>query len=155
MRALLLVASHIAVAIFGFMAGIFALPILMAPDAPQAETVAAAQVGATYTGEFRRDLKDSDFLHWGEGVISVGPDAITLLGQLAPGPAYKLYLSPEFVETETGFEAIRSSMVQVGPVDTFENFIVPVGADIDLERYNTVIIWCESFSQFITAARYR
>ena len=25
----------------------------------------------------------------------------------------------------------------------------------DLTRYDTVVIWCETFSQFITAARYR
>jgi hypothetical protein len=26
---------------------------------------------------------------------------------------------------------------------------------IDVSRYNTVIVWCESFGQFITAAKYR
>ncbi|RZP23132.1 MAG: hypothetical protein EVA26_01855 [Burkholderiaceae bacterium] len=25
----------------------------------------------------------------------------------------------------------------------------------NLERYNSVVIWCESFSKFITAAQYR
>ena len=155
MRILLLIASHVAVAVAGFMAGIFALPILMAPDAPPVEAVVAAQGEALYSGEFRRDLEDSDFLHWGEGVISVGQESIALMGRIAPGPAYRLYLSPEFVETEARFEALKPQMVQVGPVDTFENFIVPVSEDITLEDYNTVIIWCESFSQFITAARYR
>ena len=28
-------------------------------------------------------------------------------------------------------------------------------AGIDIERYTTVIVWCESFSQFISAAKYR
>jgi len=40
-------------------------------------------------------------------------------------------------------------------VRTFENFIVPVPASIDVARYDTVIVWCESFRQFITAAGYR
>jgi len=26
---------------------------------------------------------------------------------------------------------------------------------VDPERYNTVIVWCETFSQFITAAKYK
>jgi hypothetical protein len=40
-------------------------------------------------------------------------------------------------------------------VRTFENFVVPVPASIDVAHYDTVIVWCESFGQFITAARYR
>jgi hypothetical protein len=32
---------------------------------------------------------------------------------------------------------------------------VPVPAGIDPKAYTTVIVWCESFGQFITAARYR
>jgi hypothetical protein len=33
--------------------------------------------------------------------------------------------------------------------------MVDVPAGVDVERYNTVIIWCEAFSQFITAAQYK
>jgi len=40
-------------------------------------------------------------------------------------------------------------------VKTFENFVVALPAEIDPARFNTVIVWCESFRQFITAARYR
>ncbi len=46
-------------------------------------------------------------------------------------------------------------MVHVGPVKTFDNFIVPLPAGIDPARYDTVIVWCETFGQFITSARYR
>ena len=44
--ALLLAASHTAVAIAGFAVGIYALPILVAPDAPTAEQVQAATTQA-------------------------------------------------------------------------------------------------------------
>ena len=94
-------------------------------------------------------------MHWGEGSVFVGATAITFAGRLAPGPNYKLYLSPEFVETETDFQRLKPTMVQVGDVKTFENFVVPVAAMIDPARYTTVIIWCEAFNQFITSARYR
>jgi len=43
----------------------------------------------------------------------------------------------------------------VGDVKTFENFIVPVPGSIDIQSYAAVVVWCETFSQFITAARYR
>jgi hypothetical protein len=154
-KALLLVASHVAVAAVGFAAGIYALPILIAPAAPTMEDIKAATAHAQFTGRFRRDLKDSDSLHWGEGVVSIAPNAIALSGRLAPGPDYKLYLSPEFVETEADFNRLKKSMVRVGDVKTFENFVVPVPAGIEPAKYSAVVVWCETFGQFITAAKYR
>jgi hypothetical protein len=155
MRVITLVISHLAALSVGFLAGIFLLPILSAPDAPPPAAVASLAQDAQYQGEFVRDLEGSDFLHWGEGTVSVSSEMVSLQGKLAPGPAYRLYLSPVFVETEAEFLANRASMVQVGPIDVFENFIVPVPEGIDPGEYTTAIVWCESFSEFITAARYR
>ena len=154
-KVIILGVTHSIVALIGFGAGIYALPILTAPPAPDATEIGAATQGAQYLTEFRRDLKDSDALHWGEGMVSVGPRAIALQGRISPGPDYRLYLSPEFVETEAEFARLKPRMVQVGPVRTFENFIVAVPETIDPAAFNTVIVWCESFGQFITAARYR
>ena len=78
---LLLVATHCAVGVVGFALGIYALPILTAPPAPSESEVRAASSQAEYSGEFRRDLKDSDALHWGEGTVSVGADSISLRGE--------------------------------------------------------------------------
>ena len=154
-KSLLLIASHVLAVAAGFGLGIYALPILTAPTAPSAAEVASQTNRATYTGQFRRDLKDSDLLHWGEGTVSVGKQQVALLGKLAPGPDYKLYLSPEFVETKTDFVRLKGRMVRVGDIKTFENFVVAVPESVDVSRHNTVIVWCESFSQFITAAKYR
>lgn len=155
MNKLLLIGSHAAAVGVGFGLGIYVLPILTAPEGPSSTELAMLADGATYRGEFRRDLKDSDALHWGEGSVLVGAKAIALMGQLAPGPDYKLYLSPQFVETEADFQRLKASMVRVGDVKTFTNFVVPVPSTVDPSRFNTVIVWCESFSQFITAAKYR
>jgi Electron transfer DM13 len=154
-RLLLLAVSHAAVAAAGFAAGIYALPILIAPSGPTQDEIRAAAAQARFTGRFARDRKDSDALHWGEGVVSIAPDAISLSGRLAPGPDYKLYLSPEFVETEADFLRLKPRMVRVGDVKTFENFVVAVPAGIDPANYGAVVVWCETFSQFITSARYR
>lgn len=150
-----LILSHLAFAALGFVLGIYTLPILMAPVAPSSSEVSQIEKSAIYTGEFKRDLTDSDFLHWGEGILSISANNITLNGQLAPGPAYMLYLSPEFVDTETAFIALKSDMALVGSIDTFENFIVEVPESVDVTKFNTVVIWCESFGQFITAAKYK
>lgn len=153
--AILLAASHLAVGTAGFAGGIYALPILTASDAPTMEEVKAATGQALFSGKFKRDLKDSDALHWGEGTVTIGSTSISLVGELAPGPDYKLYLSPEFVETESDFNRLKKQMVRVGDVKTFENFVVMVPAGINASKYSAVIVWCESFGQFITAANYR
>lgn len=155
MMKLALVASHVVVAALGFALGIYTLPILIAPPGPSGVEVAKQAASASYTGTFRRDLKDSDALHWGEGTVSVGAKSIALDGELAPGPDYKLYLSPEFVETEADFNRLKPSMVRVGDIKTFRNFVVSVPESVDPARYNSVIVWCETFGQFITAAKYK
>lgn len=154
-RALLLIASHAVAGFLGFAAGIYFLPILTAPPAPAAAEVEAAAGAALYQGQFRRDLKDSDAFHWGEGTVFVARDRISLRGKVAPGPDYKLYLSPEFLETEADFARLKPRMVRVGEVKTFENFIVALPPSVDPAAFSTVVVWCESFGQFITAARYR
>ena len=155
MRLLALSLSHAACLAAGFALGIYMLPILTAPDNPSSGQVESAAVTSRYTGEFRRSLEDSDALHWGEGRIFVGDDSISLLGRIAPGPDYRLYLTPRFVETEADFLALKQGALEVGAVKTFENFIVPVPDSVDVSAFSAVVIWCESFSQFITAAEYR
>ena len=154
-KKLALIASHIAVALLGFGAGIYFLPILTAPPAPDITEIRDRAEKAEFSGVFRRDLADSDAVHWGDGTVFVSRDAIVLDGRIAPGPDYKLYLSPVFVETEDDFLRLKRDMMLVGDVKTFENFIVPVSGPVDPSQFNTVIVWCESFSQFITAAQYR
>ena len=154
MKKLALVASHLIVGALGFALGLYMLPILIAPQAPSGHEVAAQAGAARYTGTFRRDLKDSDALHWGEGAVAISATHIALRGELAPGPDYKLYLSPEFVETEADFERLKPTMVRVGDVKTFQNFLVPLPASVDPSRFSAVVVWCETFGQFITAARY-
>jgi hypothetical protein len=154
-KALLLAATHLATLAAGFGLGVYFLPVLIAPPAPTAEAVRAQAAGAEFKGEFRRDLKGSDALHWGEGTVAIGRKAISLAGRLSPGPDYKLYLSPEYVETRADVLRIKSKLARVGDVKTFENFIIPVPESIDPAAYNTVIVWCETFSMFISAAKYR
>lgn len=154
-RALLLTTTHAAVGAAGFAAGIYTLPILIAPESPGDAQLRDLAAQASFKGTFRRDLKGSDALHWGEGEVTVGRQAVALRGRLAPGPDYRLYLSPEFVETEADFERVKPRMKQVGDVKTFENFVVRLPEGVDPAAFNTVIVWCERFREFITAAQYR
>ena len=87
--------------------------------------------------------------------MSVSEGAISHTGKLAPGPDYKLYLSPEFVETEDDFKRLKPRMALVGDVKTFNNFVVKIPPGVSPSNFTTVIVWCETFSEFITSARYR
>ncbi|MCG3886112.1 DM13 domain-containing protein [Photobacterium leiognathi] len=154
-KTITLITTHLLAGALGIALGIYLLPILTAPTAPAASEISNLSTQAQYSGEFQRDLAGSDFLHWGEGKVSLSPTTITLMGKLAPGPDYKLYLSPKFVETEAAFNQEKTNMVLVGDVKTFDNFVVDVPQNIDITKYDTVIVWCESFGQFITAAKYQ
>jgi hypothetical protein len=150
-----LMLSHVAVGAVGFGAGVYTLPLLIAPDAPAGSAVRQVAGRARFNGRFVRDLPGSDALHWGDGEVFLAADAVAFEGRLAPGPDYKLYLSPTFVQTEAEFERDKLRMLRAGDVRTFDNFLVTLPAGTDLTAYTTVVVWCETFREFISAARYR
>jgi hypothetical protein len=154
-KIVLFTASHLIVGVLGFALGIYLLPILVAPRAPASADIEKLTTAASYTAQFRRDLKGSDLLHWGEGEVFVTPRAVAFKGKLAPGPDYKLYLVPEFVQSKEDFQRLKTDSIRVGDIRTFENFIVTIPESVDVGRYSTVVVWCETFSMFITAAQYR
>lgn len=151
----LLISSHLSVGILGVALGIYLLPILIAPPSPEPSKINQLAIDALFTTQFDKNRQDSDMLHWGEGQVHISHEHIVFNGKLSPGPDFRLYLAPEFIETETDFMRLKSEMVQVGHVTTFDNFIVDVPQDIKPESYKAVIVWCEAFNQFITSARYQ
>jgi hypothetical protein len=155
MRKLILLGTHALMLAIGFAAGVYFLPILTAPRGPDKAALEASAAGAEFTAEFTKDLAGSDFLHWGEGTIALSAAEITHMGALAPGPDYMLYLVPEFVEDEAQFEAQKPASLNLGPIKTFDGFILKTPAGTDLSAYTTVVVWCEAFGEFITAAKYR
>ena len=141
----------------GFGLGVYYLPILVASDGASRTQVAAAKSDAMISASFRRDLKGSDGFHWGEGTLHLtregGQYFFTLDGQVSPGPDYKLYLTPEYVEDEASFLALKERSVRVADITGFDNFRLDVPMSIDPTQYPAVIIWCERFGEFITSGR--
>lgn len=154
-RAIILATTHLITLVAGFGLGVYFLPILTAPASPDEAVLQEAASSAQYSGEFTRDLPGSDALHWGEGTISVTPEQLVHTGELSPGPDYKVYLTTQFVDDERGFEAIKDDAFYVGDVKSFDGFLLDLPRGVDIEAYDTVVVWCESFGEFITAARYR
>ena len=155
MKPLLLTVTHGVALLIGFGLGIYLLPILTAPPSPDKATLEEMAENALYRADLSRDLRGSDVLHWGEGTISLNRNTIVHEGRLAPGPDYKLYLLKEFVEHEDEFLPIKDKAQLVGEVKTFDGFFLDIPAGVDIERFTTVLVWCESFNEFITATEYR
>lgn len=139
----------------GFALGIYALPILIAPPSPETAMLEEKAQSALYAADFTRELRGSDFLHWGEGTVSITPTQIVHEGALAPGPDYKVYLLKTFVEHEDEFEPLKSEAALIGDVKTFGGFLLDIPAGVNVDDYTTVVVWCETFGEFITAAKYR
>ena len=153
MRRIMLLGSHLTVLAIGFALGVYLLPIIIAPPSVDRAMLADSAKGAQFEASFVRELRGSDFLHWGEGSVSVSASRIVHQGKLAPGPDYKVYLVQRFVEDEATFIPLKDQSVQIGDVKTFDGFIIDIPAGVDVTAYNTVLVWCEAFGGFITAAR--
>jgi len=139
----------------GFALGVYLLPILTAPKSPDAAVLQDMAEDAMYSAPLNRDLRGSDFLHWGEGSMSLTETQIVHKGRLSPGPDYKLYLVDQFVQHEDEFLPIKASAQYIGDIKSFDGFVLDLPPGVNPADYNTVIVWCEAFSEFITAGQYR
>ena len=51
--------------------------------------------------------------------------------------------------------SLKKKELKIGAINSFNGFILESPNDLKLERYNSMMILCESFSEFITAVQYR
>ena len=124
--------------------------------------LANLEVAGGRRGDDQRDfsqwhhaLDTPAFADQGEGEVSVSTTQVSHMGKLSPGPDYKLYLVKGFVEDEAQFEAVRTQAARIGDVKTFNGFVLEVPSGVNVDDYDTAVVWCETFSEFISAAKYR
>jgi hypothetical protein len=139
--------------VIGFGLGVYFLLILTAEKGLGTVAIETLSQSALRQGKFVSDLPGSDGLHWGDGVIMANADQIWLDGEISPGPDYRLYLIPKYVETGGEFLQIKADSTQIGPIKAFENFALDIPADVEVNNFLAALIWCEAFGKFITAAR--
>jgi hypothetical protein len=155
LKTIVLMISHGLAMAAGFALGIFLLPILIAPSAPSDAEVAQVSDKAIFMTMFKKDLPGSDFLHWGVGELSISTRRVSFTGELAPGPDYRLYLTPKLALDEQEFLAMKENSAYIGDIKTFDNFIMNVPENINPADFSAVVVWCETFGEFITAASYQ
>ena len=88
-----------------------------------------------------KDVKDSDFLHWGEGQISISKEKIICQGNLSHSRGNKLYLTKTFVTDEEGFLKKRNKKFKMGTINSLNEFLHEFRKTPSLERNNSVVIW--------------
>jgi hypothetical protein len=128
--------------VIGFGLGVYFLPILTAEKGLDTVAIEALSQSALRQGTFVPDSTRSDGLHRGDGVIMANADQIWLDGEISPGPDYRLYLTPKYVETGTEFPQIKADSTQIGPIKAFENFALDIPADVEASNFPAVLIWC-------------
>ena len=150
-----LIISHSAIGVVGFTLGVYTLPILTAPEKPAKEIIDTVIDNAVYKAVFVKQLKGSDFFHWGQGQISISNNKSVFVGKLSPGPVCKLYFAKKFVNDEISFLKEKNNSLLLSDVKSFNSFAVSLPQNVNLDMYTSIVIWCEAFSEFITSAQYR
>ena len=154
-KIVLFTVTHIFVFLIGFSIGIHLFPILTATQSPNIHLLQQAASNARYQARFDRSILGSDILHRGKGQFSITHDSIVMIGKLPPGGDYRLYLVPSPVTNKKEFLAIKQQSAQLQAIDSFNGFIIDIPNNINVDDYTGIVIWCEQFNQFITAAQYR
>lgn len=138
----------------GFAAGIFVFPYLF-PPAPVNESVDARSSRELVANGTFIHSNPSDPVHYGKGRVSVYRRLLHLESdfQVGPGPKFHVYLVP--LANVTPDTRVEDTMfVDLGRLKAFtgsQNYPIPAG--VDLERYASVVIWCEQFKVLITPAK--
>lgn len=131
--------------VIGFGLGVYFLPILTVEKGLDTLAIEALSQSALRQGTFVHDLPGSYGLHWVDGVIMANADQIWLDGEISPGPDYRLYLTPKYVETGAEFLQIKANSTQIGPIKAVENFALDIPADVEASNFPAVLIGCEAF----------
>ena len=118
--------------------------------------VEANQSGVpAYRTRFDRDREGADYFHWGKGDVRVYESAISFGGELVPGPDYRLYLAPHYIENKAEFLAIKAQSLESESLKPFNGSAFNNVSALGDPAPNNLVIWCEPFDEFITSARFR
>ena len=140
----------------GFGAGIIAFPYLFPPPAVNEIVADKNNKQVISKGEFIH-ADPSDPIHYGKGAVTVYSDLVHIEAdfEVGPGPKYHVYLVPDGNVTPDT-DVPNTMFVDLGRLKAFEgsqNYPIPDG--VDLNNYQSVVIWCEQFSVLISPASLR
>jgi hypothetical protein len=137
----------------GFAGGIFVFPYLFPPPPLNEVVDSKTSSEIVATGSFIH-ANPSDPVHYGKGRVSVYPKLLHLEAdfEVGPGPKFHVYLVPD--SNITPQTPVQETMfVDLGRLKAFaggQNYPIPDG--VDLDKYRSVVIWCEQFDVLVSLA---
>jgi hypothetical protein len=153
-----LLAGAVLGGVVGFAAGIFIYPYWFLTDVAMEEVADRASKTVLATGSFIH-VDTADPVHWGTGTVTLfqgnGSERLVHLEQdfeVGPGPRFHVYLVSH-ADVRSGDDFRTSEMVDLGRLHAFkgsQSYAIP--ADVDLARYQSVVIWCKEFGVLISPA---
>ncbi len=139
----------------GFVLGIFFYPFIFLNDIVASETVENRELKSIVADGSFIQANPSDPVHYGKGLVTVFKDVVHLgkTFEVGPGPKYKVLLV-ESTSIKESADVKKSTFVDLGMLKAFkgsQNYAVP--ASVDLKKYQSVVIWCETFGVLISPAK--
>jgi hypothetical protein len=137
----------------GFAGGIFLFPYLFPPPEVNETVTGRSDEEVLARGRFVH-ADPSDPIHFGEGGVRIYDDILHLEADfmVGPGPKYHVYLVPR--PDVTPDTRVQDTMfIDLGRLKAFsgsQNYPLPKG--LNIERYGSVVIWCEQFNVLISPA---
>lgn len=137
----------------GLALGFFIFPFVFPPPTAFETLTEAEKTRVVAEGTFIH-ANPSDPVHYGKGAVTVY-EQVVFLGEdfeVGPGPAYRVYLVPKEM-VRVNADLAGAQYVDLGGLRAFkgsQKYAIPVG--VDLQKYPSVVIWCERFSVLISPA---
>lgn len=139
----------------GFAIGIFVYPYIFLADIVASDEVGDAEHRQVVARGTFIHANPSDPIHYGQGDVAIYQDLVHLEAnfEVGPGPKFHVYLVPvENVTPDT--EVAKTMFVDLGRLRAFkgsQNYDLPEG--LQLEKYPSLVIWCEQFGVLISPAK--
>jgi len=159
MRTVITFAAGLVVgAIVGAGGMLIAFPFLFPPPVVSEQAPSSAQASQLGTFQFDETAPGRDSVHWADGTGALyRSDGQSILRfddtfEAGPGPNYWIYLNTVPVGEEKDFNA-DAGRVRIAQLKSFtggQNYVLP--PDLDLTKFHTVTVWCETFSVYIGSA---
>lgn len=139
---------------FGVALGFFLFPFVFPPPPAAEQLTETDRRGRIVAEGTFIHANKSDPVHWGKGSVTVRQDSVFLAEdfEVGPGPKYHVYLVAK-APIRTSGDLSGEMFVDLGRLRAFkgsQRYAIP--ADLDLSRFQSVIIWCEQFSVLISPA---
>lgn len=140
----------------GFAAGIWFFPYLF-PLEPVNHTLTQEETQAPLAakGSFIH-ANPRDPIHWGKGSVSVFKNLVYLEQdfEVGPGPDYRVLLVPKAgIKTNGDVKEVLAKSIDLGQIQAFKGGQrYPIPAGVNLDDYQSVVIWCRQFGALISPA---